>query len=141
MRRVIPVIKLRNNLIVSIQIELSDQIVLELKDNVANEIRQSDVSGLVIEVSGVDIFDSFIARSIRDIGHIASLMGVRTVLAGLDSGMAITLVEMGMVMEGVETALNLEVALDMLAEHEDNRFSSLDELIDDVIGPAGSVGE
>lgn len=115
MTRSIPIIELYGNLIVSIQIELSDKLVLELKDNIAIEVRKRDVRGLIIEVSGVDIFDSFIARSIRDIAQIVRLMGVRTVLAGLDPGMAVTLVEMGMTMTGVQTALNLEDAIALLA--------------------------
>ncbi len=114
MSRTIPIIRLHDTLIVSIQRELSDELVRELKDDVAQEIRTHDVSGLVIEVSGVDIFDSYIARSIRDIAQIAGLLGVRTVLAGLDPGMAITLVEMGMAMRGVSTALNLGDAVEML---------------------------
>lgn len=115
MSRTIPLIKLRDNLVVSIQIELSDRLVAELKDNVAAEIRKRNTSGLVIEVSGVDIFDSYIARSIQDIAQIAALMGTHTVLAGLDSAMAITLVEMGMSLNMIETALDLDSALDLLA--------------------------
>jgi len=115
MTRSIPIIELYGNLIVSIQIELSDKLVMELKDNITYEVSKRDVRGLIIEVSGVDIFDSFIARSIRDISQIVRLMGVRTVLAGLDAGMAVTLVEMGMTLQGVQTALNLEDALTLLA--------------------------
>lgn len=113
-RRSIPIIKLYRTLIIAIQVEVTDHLVLELKENVAAAIREQDVDGLIIEVSGVDILDSYIARSIRDIAQISSLMGVRTVLAGLDAGMAITLVEMGMALENVRTALNLESALEIV---------------------------
>jgi rsbT antagonist protein RsbS len=115
MNRAIPIIELYNNLIVAIQIELSDQIVANLKDNIASTIRKRDVSGLIIDIAGVDVFDSYIARSIRDISQIASLMGVETILSGMDAGIAITLVEMGMSMHGVKTALNLEDALDRVS--------------------------
>lgn len=118
MRRAIPIIRLYDNLIVSIQVDLSDRLVLDLKDDLAQEIRRTDVTGVVIEVSGVDVFDSFIARAIRDVAHIARLMGARTVLAGLDASMATTLVEMGMTMEGVQTALSMEAALELLAQDE-----------------------
>ena len=114
MARTIPIIKLFDTLIVSVQIELSDAVVLELRDDISAEIGRCGVSGLVIEASGVDVFDSFIARAVRDIAKLASLMGVRTILAGLDAAMAITLVEMGMHMDGVETAMNLEAALQTL---------------------------
>lgn len=116
MARAIPIIRLHGTLLVSIQIALSDQLILALEDDLAHEIRTSDAHGLVIEVSGVDIFDSFIAGSIQSLSKMARLMGVRTVLAGLNAGMAITLVEMGMYLEGVETALSLETALRRLGK-------------------------
>jgi rsbT antagonist protein RsbS len=131
MQRTIPIIQIHGQLIVSIQIELSDRIVLELKDNLAHEIRTREVSGLIIEVSGVDIFDSFIARSIRDIAQMAKLMGVRTILAGLDAAMAITLMEMGIQMHDVETTLNLESALDTLAASHREREIDMRALIRD----------
>jgi len=114
MARAIPIIRLHGILLVSIQTALSDRLILEFKEDVANEIRNYDAHGLIIEVSGVDLFDSFIARSIQQIAKMAKLMGVRTMLAGLNAGMAVTLVEMDMTLEGVETALNLESALSLL---------------------------
>lgn len=116
MNRTIPIIKLYGALIVSVQIELSDRLVQELNDSIAEEIRGHDVQGLVIEVSGVAIFDSYIARAVRDIAHMARLMGTRTVIAGLSAGVAITLVEMGSLLSGVLTARNLEDAIALLAE-------------------------
>jgi rsbT antagonist protein RsbS len=118
MSRNIPIIKFHGNLLVSIQMELSDRLVNELKEDVCDEIQKVNPTGLIIEVSGVDIFDSYIARSIRDISQIASLMGVKSVIAGLDPSMAITLVEMGLVLSGVPTALNLESAMEMVEERE-----------------------
>lgn len=120
MPRTIPIIKLYRTLIVSIQTELRDDLVLELKDDIASEIRHQDVDGLILEVSGIDIIDSYIARSICDIAKIARLMGVRTVLAGLDPGMATTLVEIGMVMRDVSTSLNLESAVESFARKRDS---------------------
>ena len=132
MARTIPIIRLRRTLIVSIQIELRDDLVVELKDELAREMQRQDVDGLIIEVSGVDIIDTYIARSIRDIGQVARLMGVRTVLAGLDPGMATTLVDIGMVLHGVSTALNREAAMDSFAQGRDDRGdrSELDELLE-----------
>ena len=124
MGRTIPIIRLYDTLIVSIQIELSDAVVLGLRDDLGAEIAKRKARGLVIETSGIDIFDSFIARTVRDIGRLASLMGVRTILAGLDASMAITLVEMGMYMDGVETAMNLEAALEALSTGKDAAASA-----------------
>ncbi len=131
MGRTIPIIKLRDNLIVSIQIELTDMLVAELKENVAMEVRLHEVSGLVLEVSAVDFLDSYIASSIQQIAKIASCMGVSTILAGLDPSVAITLVEMGADM-GVDTALNLESALDRL-EHEQSVERARDAQITEMI--------
>ena len=129
MGRTIPIIKIYDNLLVSIQVELSDALVAELKDDVTAEISRTGARGLIFEVSGVDILDSYIARSIRDLSHIVQLMGVRAVIAGLDPSMAITLVEMGLSMSGVSTALNLESALEMLARQDRNDQLKLDAML------------
>jgi len=116
----IPVVKIYNNLLVSIQIELSDMLVNELKEYICEEIQKHNPTGLIIEVSGVDILDSYIARSIRDISQIAKLMGVKTLVVGLDPSMAITLVEMGLNLSDLETTLNLESALEILSQNNKN---------------------
>ncbi len=129
MARAIPIIKLYNKLLVSIQLDLSDQLVLQLREDITKEIQQTGATGLIIEVSGVDILDSYIARSIRDIAQIAKLMGAHTIIAGLDPNMAVTLVEMGLVLTGVSTALNLESAIEMLSEIQSEMEVNVDELI------------
>jgi rsbT antagonist protein RsbS len=110
----IPIIKLYSNLIVSIQVALSDQLVSRLKQDITSEIDRTAARALIIDVSGIDVMDSYISRSIRDIGLIAKLMGVKTVISGMDPMIAMTLVEMGMELTGVQTALNLESALEEL---------------------------
>lgn len=112
--RHIPIIKLYDTLIVSIQVELSDALVTQLKDDVAHEIQRLAPTGLIIDVSGVDIMDSYISRTIRDIGQISKLMGVATMICGLDPNVAMTLVEMGMDLEGVEPHLQMEDAFESL---------------------------
>ena len=110
----IPIIKLHGNLIVSIQTTLSDRLVIQLKDDITKQIERSDASGLIIDVSGIDIMDSYISRAIRDIGLIAQLMGVHTVISGMDPMISMTLVEMGLDLTGMRTALNLETAIELL---------------------------
>ena len=124
MNRRVPIIKLYRTLIVSIQTEVDDDLAEELKDEIAHEARIQNVESLIIEVSGIDVFDSYIAKTVRDLAQICRLMGARTVLVGLDPGMAITLTEMGMEMTGVDTALNLEHALELFG---DLRFRHPDE--------------
>jgi rsbT antagonist protein RsbS len=133
MARSIPIVKLYNNLLASIQVELSDHLVAELKDQITAEIQRTHARGLIIEISGVDILDSYIARSIRDIAQIARLMGVDTVISGLDPAMAFTLVEMDLLLTGVTTALNLESALELLAARQQQDALDLEDLIDETI--------
>jgi rsbT antagonist protein RsbS len=110
----IPIIKLHDNLIASIQVALTDQQVKRLKEDVTRQIEHTGATGLVLDVSGIDLMDSYISRAIRDIGLIARLMGVETVMCGLDPMIAMTLVEMDLDMTTVRSALNLEDAIDML---------------------------
>lgn len=110
----IPIIKLHGNLIVSIQVALSDQLVAQLKDDITLEIDRTGANGLIIDLSGIDVMDSYISRSIRDIGLIAQLMGVKTVISGIDPMIAMTLVEMGLDLTGVRSTLNLEAAVELL---------------------------
>ena len=116
----IPIIKLHENLIVSIQIALSDNLIQQLKDDITAKIEQWDAWGLVLDVSGVDVIDSYLTRSIRDIGMVAKLMGVETVICGMDAMISMTMVEMGMDLAGVTTKLNLEDAL----AHLDRRHAA-----------------
>lgn len=110
----IPIIKLYDNLIVSIQVALSDRLVLQIKDDITQEIDRTGARGLIIDVSGIDVMDSYISRAIRDIGLMARLMGVRTVICGMDPMIAMTLVEMGLDLTGAKSALNLESAIELL---------------------------
>ncbi len=112
----IPIISLYGNLIVSIQVELSDSLVEQLKDDVTSRIAESGARGLVVDVSGVEVMDSYISRAIRDIGLMAKLMGTRTAISGVNPMVAMTLVEMGLELPGVRSALNLESALELLRE-------------------------
>ncbi len=110
----IPIIKLHGKLIVSIQMALSDRLVMQLKDDITSRIERVKTTGLIIDVSGIDVMDSYISRALRDMGLIAKLMGVRTVISGLDPMIAMTLVEMGLDLKGVSSALNLETAIELL---------------------------
>lgn len=112
----IPIVRLYDDLIVPVQVELSDDLALRLKDDVSNAIRSTETRGLVIDLSGVDILDSYITRVIHDIGAIARLMGTRAVVSGIDPLMAMALVEMGMDFGELATARNLEGALESLDE-------------------------
>ncbi len=139
MARTIPIVQIRENLLVSIQVELSDALVMEMKENLAQEILRKPVTGLIIELSGVDTFDSYIACAIRDIAQIGRLMGVTTVVAGFDAAIAATLVEMGMRMDGVATAVSLEAALDILTASRRKKSEEVDVALR-LLGLLSAVG-
>jgi rsbT antagonist protein RsbS len=123
----IPIIKLHGTLIVTIQVELSDRLVMQLKDDIGDAIDKLGPKGLIIDVSGVAIIDSYISRAIRDIGLMSRLMGVEAVISGLDPNIAMTLTEMGMDLEGVKTYLHLEAAYEALTAKADQRSQVMAE--------------
>lgn len=114
--RSIPLIRLAGNLIVSVQIELSDAIFERLISDVTRKIEETTIKGLILDFSGTDVIDSHITRRLRDLAVTARFMGVHTVICGLRRAVVITLVEMGLSLSGVATALNLERALEVLEQ-------------------------
>ena len=126
--RKIPIIKLGHNLIISIQTDLDDASALRLQNDVGHEIVGTGASGLVIDVSAIEIMDSYTARIFNDIGKNALLLGARTVLVGLQPAIAITLVEMGMDIDNVQTALSLEDGLEFLREQQEDEESENEDI-------------
>jgi rsbT antagonist protein RsbS len=123
----IPIINLYSNLIVPIQGAIGDVEMTQLTEDVTGRIEKDGARGLVIDVSGVALMDSFITRNIRDLALTARLMGVWTVVSGLQPAVAITLVEMGLEIQGLDTTLNLERAL----EHLRRTFEEEEEALRD----------
>ena len=112
----IPVLKIGDFLITSIQVALHDKLALSLQDDILNKIQETNAKGLIIDVTTIDVLDSFITRVLVEIAKMANIMGVKTVLVGLQPAIAITLVEFGMELTGMHTSLNLEKGLEMLKE-------------------------
>lgn len=111
----VPVIKLYETLIVSLPESLSDSLLESVNHHVAHRLRLEDgICALIVDVSALEVFDSFVARVVRNLAQVSRLMGVDTVLSGLDHTMAVTLVEMGLEMDGVETVQNLEAAVELV---------------------------
>jgi rsbT antagonist protein RsbS len=121
----IPIINLYSNLIVPIQGAIGDVAMQQLTDDVTRRVEREGARGLIIDVSGVELMDSFITRNIRDLALTARLMGVSTVVSGLQPAVAITLVEMGLEIQGLETALNLERALERLMHMQEAEDAAL----------------
>lgn len=116
----VPILKLGDVLLVSIQVDLHDSLALSLQDDLAARIRQTRAKGVLIDISALDVVDSFIGRVFGGIGSMARLLGATTVLVGIRPAVAITLVELGLEMEGVQTALNLEKGLEVLRRAREN---------------------
>ncbi len=111
----IPILKIGQTLFVSIQIDLQDQSVLQLQEDLADELVATRATGVLIDITAVEIVDSFIGRMLATIGSISRLFDAETVLVGMRPAVAITLVELGLSMDGVRTALNAEQGLRMLS--------------------------
>jgi rsbT antagonist protein RsbS len=110
----VPVLKLGNVLLITLQGELHDRAAERLQQDIGDAIAGSSVAGVVIDISGVDIVDSFLGRVFAEIAANAKLLAARTVVAGMRPAVAITLVELGLTLPGLRTALDTEEALRIL---------------------------
>lgn len=114
LRGQIPILRIGPTLLVTIHVELRDAVADAFQADVLVAIEKGGATGLVIDISGLDMVDSYVARVIADTGRMAKLMGADTVLVGMRPEVAATLVRMGYGMEGVRTALNLDDGLALL---------------------------
>ncbi len=112
----IPILKLGDFLLVTIQVELHDQLALRLQDDLTLKLARTHAKGVLIDISALDIVDSFIGRSLGHIASIARIMDATTVLVGMRPAVAITLVELGMSLSGIRTALNVDKGMVLLRE-------------------------
>ena len=111
MRGSIPILRIGTTLLASVQVELRDAVAEAFQEDVLAAIEKTGAGGLVIDISGLDTVDSYVARVLADTGRMARLMGTRSVLVGMQPEVAATLVRMGYRLEGVETALNIDEGL------------------------------
>ena len=110
----IPILGMGEFLLVTIQVDMHDRLATVLKDDLANRISDTRARGILIDISALDVVDSFIARMFGDIAQMARVMDAETALVGMQPAVAITLVEMGVAMTGVRTALNVEKGMALL---------------------------
>ena len=110
----IPILRIGSTLLATVHIELRDAVAEAFQADVLMAIEKSGATGLVIDISGLDMVDSYVARIIAETGRMAKLMGTDTVLVGIRPEVAATLVRMGYAMDGVRTALNLDDGLALL---------------------------
>ncbi|KAB2592849.1 STAS domain-containing protein [Streptomyces cyaneofuscatus] len=110
----VPVLRIGDVLLVSIQVDLEDQTVLNLQEDLAEQIVSRAARGVVIDITAVEIVDSFVGRMLATIASISRLLDAETVVVGMRPAVAITLVELGLSLGGVRTALDLEKGLALL---------------------------
>ena len=110
----VPILKIGNTLILTIQVELHDKMALNLQEDILQKIYETRAGGLVIDVTVLEVVDSFMVKVLSDTAIMASTMGVETVLVGIQPEIATTLQEMGVELKGVHTALDLERGMRLL---------------------------
>ena len=110
----IPILRMGELLLVTIQVDMHDRLAIVLKDDLANRISATRARGVLIDISALDMVDSFIARMLGSIAQMARMMDTETALVGMQPSVAITLVEMGVALTGVRTALNVEKGMKLL---------------------------
>lgn len=110
----IPILRIGNVLLVSVQVDLHDQLALTLQEDLAAAIDRTGAKGVLIDISGLEVVDSFIGRMVATISSVGRLMDARTVVVGMQPAVAITLVELGLSLPGVDTALDIDRGLQML---------------------------
>jgi len=114
----IPVLRMGNFLLVTIQIDLEDQTAMALQDDLTAMIERTGAKGVLIDISSLEIVDSFIGRMIANISSMSRILDARTVVVGMQPAVAITLVELGLDLPGVQTALDVERGMRLLRRIE-----------------------
>jgi rsbT antagonist protein RsbS len=112
----IPILKLDELLLVTIQVDMHDRLALTLQDQLAQRIVETQARGVLIDITALDTLDTFIGRVLGNIGSMARVLGATTVLVGMRPAVAMTLVELGMRLEGVHTAIDIDHGISLLRQ-------------------------
>ncbi len=110
----IPILRIGKFLLITIQVDMHDQLAMTLQDDLTVAIEKTGARGVLLDISTLDVVDSFIGRMISNISAVSSLLSAQTVVVGMQPAVAITLVELGLELPGVHTALNAERGMAML---------------------------
>ena len=112
----IPILQMGQTLLVTIQLDMQDQMAMALQDDLAGKIAATGAKGVLIDISALEIVDSFVGRMLASISGISRILDATTVVVGMQPAVAITLVELGLSLEGVRTALNVERGMELLQQ-------------------------
>jgi rsbT antagonist protein RsbS len=135
----IPILRIGDILLVSIQVDLQDRIAMQLQEDLAQRIVDTSANGVLIDISALEIVDSFVGRMINTVASVSRVLDAETVVVGMRPAVAITLVELGLSLPGVRTALDLDRGLAMLTE-EQPEPEEADEGADVGLGADTSAG-
>ena len=119
----IPILKMGGYLLVTIQVDMHDRLAMTLQDDLTSRIVETRAKGVLIDISALEIVDSFIGRMLADIAAMSRVLDAETVVVGMRPAVAITLVELGLSLTGVRTALNVERGMDLLRKRIRERLS------------------
>jgi rsbT antagonist protein RsbS len=112
----IPILRMGDLLLVTIQVDMHDRLAMTLQDDLTSRIVQDNAKGVLIDISALDLVDSFIGRMISNTAAMARILDAQTVVVGMQPAVAITLVELGLALTGVKTALNVEKGMALLGK-------------------------
>ena len=112
----IPILRMGDLLLVTIQVDMYDRLAMQLQDDLTERIVSDGAKGVLIDISALDLVDSFIGRMISNTAAMARVLDARTVVVGMQPAVAITLVELGLTLHGVKTALNVEKGMALLGK-------------------------
>ena len=112
----IPILRMGRYLLVTIQVDMHDKLAMTLQSDLTERITETGAKGVLLDISSLDIVDSFIGRMISNIAGMARILDAYTVVVGMQPAVAITLVELGLSLPGVKTALNVERGMEMLVK-------------------------
>ena len=112
----IPILRMGNLLLVTIQVDMHDRLAMTLQDDLSERIVKEQAKGVLIDISALEVVDSFIGRMINNTAAVARVLDAMTVVVGMQPAVAITLVELGLTLDGVKTALNVEKGIAFLSK-------------------------
>ncbi len=126
----IPILKLGDFLLISIQVDMHDRLAMALQDDLTERIVQTAAKGVLIDISALDIVDSFIGRMLGNIAGMSRILDAETVVVGMRPSVAITLVELGLSLPGIRTALNIDKGMELQRKSLREKQESLGVIYD-----------
>ena len=112
----IPILRMGDFLLVTIQVDMHDRLAMTLQEDLTGRISETNARGVLIDISSLEIVDSFIGRMLGNIASMSRILDAQTVVVGMQPAVAITLVELGMSLPGVRTALNVDAGMELLQQ-------------------------